>query len=96
VSWEPAWNLTVHDVPTYYVLAGATSALVHNTDGRGHMCGISVTSSDGTKRDTSLERRHDARGSCSRVSQQRGFHAHGASILVRGRRIYGAEGFSAE
>jgi hypothetical protein len=48
-------NLTVTDVHTYYVLAGATPVLVHNTGGNGHMCGISVTSPDGSTRNLSLE-----------------------------------------
>ncbi|THA72953.1 sugar-binding protein [Streptomyces sp. A0958] len=52
---ETVHNLTVRDTHTYYVLAGATPVLVHNTGGNGHMCDISVTSSDGSKSDISLE-----------------------------------------
>ncbi|MFE3657630.1 RHS repeat-associated core domain-containing protein [Streptomyces sp. NPDC059165] len=48
-------DLTVEDVHAYYVLAGATPVLVHNTGGNGHMCDISVTSSDGSTSDISLE-----------------------------------------
>ncbi|PRH80191.1 Rhs family-like protein [Streptomyces solincola] len=42
-----AHNLTVTDAHTYYVAAGRTSVLVHNTGGNGHMCDISVTGADG-------------------------------------------------
>ncbi|MEU4682322.1 polymorphic toxin-type HINT domain-containing protein [Streptomyces xinghaiensis] len=48
-------NLTVSNAHTYYVLAGATPVLVHNTGGNGHMCDISVTSQDGSTSDISLE-----------------------------------------
>ncbi|WP_405597774.1 polymorphic toxin-type HINT domain-containing protein [Streptomyces sp. NBC_01410] len=48
-------NLTVSDLHTYYVLAGVTPVLVHNTGGNGHMCDISVRSSDGSTSDISLE-----------------------------------------
>ncbi|MCC0576895.1 RHS repeat-associated core domain-containing protein [Streptomyces californicus] len=49
------YNLTVTDTHTYYVLAGATPVLVHNTGGNGHMCDISVTSPDGKTKNISLE-----------------------------------------
>ncbi|MEV8248431.1 polymorphic toxin-type HINT domain-containing protein [Streptomyces rochei] len=52
---ETVHNLTVSNAHTYYVLAGATPVLVHNTGGNGHMCDISVTSSDGSTSNISLE-----------------------------------------
>ncbi|MEV5310199.1 polymorphic toxin-type HINT domain-containing protein [Streptomyces sp. NPDC052610] len=49
-------NLTVSDLHTYYVLAGATPVLVHNTGGSGHMCDITATAPDGSTRvDVKLE-----------------------------------------
>ncbi|MGV5039029.1 ricin-type beta-trefoil lectin domain protein, partial [Streptomyces sp. NRAIS4] len=49
-------NLTVAGEHTYYVLAGATPVLVHNTGGSGHMCGITATAPDGSTRvDVKLE-----------------------------------------
>ncbi|WP_432171827.1 polymorphic toxin-type HINT domain-containing protein [Streptomyces sp. 1222.5] len=44
------YNLTVDELHTYYVLAGATPVLVHNTGGGGHMCDITATAPDGSTR----------------------------------------------
>ncbi|MCP2331288.1 Pput_2613-like deaminase [Actinoalloteichus cyanogriseus DSM 43889] len=49
-------NLTIHAAHTYYVLAGTTPVLVHNTGGSGHMCDITATAPDGSTRvDVKLE-----------------------------------------
>lgn len=49
-------NLNVRELHTYYVLAGATPVLVHNTGGNGHICDITATAPDGSTRvDVKLE-----------------------------------------
>ncbi|WP_331725311.1 RHS repeat-associated core domain-containing protein [Streptomyces zaomyceticus] len=49
-------DLTITGIHTYYVLAGATPVLVHNTGGNGHMCDITATAPDGSTRvDVTLE-----------------------------------------
>ncbi|MFF8383440.1 RHS repeat-associated core domain-containing protein [Streptomyces kanasensis] len=49
-------DLTITSIHTYYVLAGATPVLVHNTGGSGHMCDITATAPDGSTRvDVKLE-----------------------------------------
>ncbi|WP_018253668.1 RHS repeat-associated core domain-containing protein [Salinispora mooreana] len=49
-------NLTVANIHTYYVVAGTTQVLVHNTGGSGHMCDITATAPDGSTRvDVNLE-----------------------------------------
>ncbi|WP_374227277.1 RHS repeat-associated core domain-containing protein [Streptomyces sp. JJ66] len=49
-------NLTVSNLHTYYVVAGSTPVLSHNTGGGGHMCDITATAPDGSTRvDVTLE-----------------------------------------
>ncbi|WP_240958500.1 polymorphic toxin-type HINT domain-containing protein [Streptomyces chilikensis] len=56
VTSATVYNLTVSSAHTYYVLAGATPVLVHNTGGSGHMCDITATAPDGSTRvDVKLE-----------------------------------------
>ncbi|MEV4739879.1 polymorphic toxin-type HINT domain-containing protein [Streptomyces sp. NPDC049555] len=43
-------NLTVESTHTYYVQAGVTPVLVHNTGGSGHLCDITATAPDGSTR----------------------------------------------
>jgi RHS repeat-associated protein len=49
------WNLTVQQLHTYYVLAGTTPILVHNTDCPKHIAGVTVMDGGGNIRGTETD-----------------------------------------